>query len=115
MTIKISGGEGFWLDVGFNCDGDDMIAEYVPCDMNGICLPIHKKKEGYYCFHLPGNGKTVRFHRQLYKDVIIRGEIPQTHELHHRNFKKNDNRLRNLEIMTKKRHRQLTAAFRRRL
>ena len=42
--IRISGGTGFWLDVGFNYDGDDMIAEYVPCDINGRCLPIHKKR-----------------------------------------------------------------------
>ena len=112
--IRISGGDGLWLDVGFNRDGDDMVAEYVPCDITGRCLALHKKK-GYYCFHLPGNGKSVRFHRQLYKDVVLGGEIPATHEVHHRNFRKNDNRLDNLELMTKKRHRQLTAAFRRRL
>jgi hypothetical protein len=70
--IKMSGGDGFWLHVGFNRDGDNMIAEYVPCDITGRCLALHKKKEGYYCFHMPGNGKTVRFHRQLYKDVVLR-------------------------------------------
>ena len=110
----MSGGDGFWLHVGFNRDGDNMIAEYVPCDITGRCLALHKKKEGYYCFHMPGNGKTVRFHRQLYKDVVLRGEIAATYEVHHRNFKKNDNRLCNLELMTKKRHRQFTAAFWRR-
>ena len=63
LMIRISGGAGFWFDVGFNRDGDDMVAEYVPCDVTGRCLALHKKREGYYCFHLPGNGKTVRFHR----------------------------------------------------
>ena len=111
--IRISGSQGVWLDVGFNRDGDDMVTEYVPCDMFGRCVALHKKK-GYYCFHLPGIGKTVRFHRQLYKDVVLGGDIPDTHEVHHRKFKKNDNRLCNLELMTKRRHRQITAAFRRR-
>ena len=86
--IRISGGEGFWLDVGFNRDGDDMKAEYVPCDVIGRCLALHEKKDGYYCFHLPGNGKTVRFHRQLYEDVVWRGEILETLDVHHRNFRK---------------------------
>ena len=112
--IRMSGGDGIWLDLGFNRDGDNMIAEYVPCDLTGRCLALHKKKEGYYCFHLRGNGKTVRFHRQLYKDVVLQGEIADTYEVHHRNFKKNDNRVCNLELMTKKRHCQLTAAFGRR-
>jgi hypothetical protein len=111
--IRISGSSGYWFEVGHNMDGEDMISDWVPCSASGQCLHIHRKN-GYYCFHLPHNGKSVYFHRQLYKDVKFQDIIPKTHEIHHKNFQKNDNRTENLEMMTKKRHRRLTALYNRR-
>ena len=61
------------------------------------CL-VHINEKGYEVFH--DSGKL--FHRWKYKKH--KGEIPKGYEIHHKNGKKRDNRIENLELLTKKEH-----------
>ena len=112
--LRLGSTSGFWQFVGEN-DDDGMRSNWVPHNDKGKPVAVSQKANGYWSFHLPGSGKGVYFHRQLFEDLRSAGPLPSTHEVHHKDFDRNDNMTENLELLTKKRHRQLTAEYKRSL
>lgn len=55
-------------------------------------------RQGYYIY-------TERLHRRIWKDHY--GEIPPNHHIHHKNGDSTDNRIENLECISKKDHHKL--------
>lgn len=74
-------------------------------------VPRHKERYGYGS--LIGRGylriaidkKTKYIHNLVYEAFV--GDIPDGYEVHHKNFIKTDNRLENLELLTKEEHRKI--------
>ena len=66
---------------------------------NGITY--HRSKKGYY----------INMNRKLHRDVwaFHNGTIPPKHDVHHKDFNKNNNQIWNLELMTSSAHRSLHA------
>ena len=66
---------------------------------NGITY--HRSKKGYY----------INMNRKLHRDVwaFHNGTIPPKHDVHHKDFNKNNNQIWNLECLTRSEHRQLHA------
>lgn len=58
--------------------------------------------KGYLQFGF--NGKTVKCHRYIYEYVY--GEIPDGFEVNHKNHKRDDNRINNLELVTRSQNNQ---------
>lgn len=66
---------------------------------------------GYIRITLPNGGGTVWEHRWVWEQA--NGPIPDGYEIHHRNHKKGDNRLENLELIKDHDHRILHGLERR--
>jgi len=60
--------------------------------------------DGYIAINI--NGKWIREHRYLIEQKIGR-KLRKDEIVHHKNFKKRDNRLRNLELMTRTEHNKI--------
>lgn len=60
------------------------------------------RKDGYRHFYF--NGKKVLCHRFIYE--YFYGKIPKHLEINHKNHKKHDNRIDNLELVTKSQNNQ---------
>ena len=119
--MQISGSTGFWIYVGLNTscafkkngDAFPMKSDWVPCSRKSWPLHIHRSPSGYFRFHLPNNGDSVYFARQLLQDIRGGGPLPANHEAHHKDFDPSNNMSANLELVHEELHRELTAANRR--
>ena len=59
-------------------------------------------RKGYLQFSL--HGKTVRNHRYIYEHVF--GPIPDGYEINHKNHQRHDNRIDNMELVTRSQNTQ---------
>ena len=118
--MAISGSNGSWYYVGRNTSGGfskdgkyfAMVSDWVPCNAKGAPLHISRKADGYFAFHLPGNARSVYFHRQLHKDLQGGHDLPANFEVNHIDFDISNNMSSNLELRSEDDHHAITARHR---
>ena len=118
--MAISGSNGSWFYVGKNVGGGfsrrgkhfTMISDWVPYNAKGAPLHISRKADGYFAFHLPGNGRSVYFHKQLHKDLQGGHDLPANYEVNHIDFDVSNNMSTNLELKPQDEHHAITARHR---
>lgn len=62
-------------------------------------------KRGYWLIYLPERHKFIREHTYIWEKAC--GKIPEGYVLHHINLNKTDNRIENLQMITKQLHHRI--------
>ena len=117
--MAISGSNGSWFYVGKNVGGGfsrrgkrfTMIANWVTCEAKGVPMHIYisRKIDGYFAFHLLGNGRSVYFRRKLHKDSQVGHDLPANFEINHIDFDVRNNMSTNMEFKSRDEHHAITA------
>ena len=107
---------GWWQHIGEWDMGEGFTSDWWPWmeDPQGNiqAIPWHEHPEGYAFLRLPGGGGKKLWHRQLWMDWNGR-RLERGEEVHHRDHRKGNNCLGNLEVVRTDEHRRRHARGRR--
>jgi hypothetical protein len=105
---------GWWQDIGPTTLEEGLEVDFWPWqEVEGEIVPLawHRHPEGYWWLRLPGGGK-VLWHRQLWMDRNGR-RLERGEEVHHRDHRKGNNKVHNLEMVLGRDHRRHHGRMRR--
>ena len=88
-----------------NSDGEFLRLSYRGSGKPRICTPKSPRSDGYMQVNINVNGRNeMRLLHDLVWEAFNKMKVPSGHIIHHKNHNKSDNRLENLELMSRAEH-----------